>query len=69
MDNNLSYADFAAMTNGNGTNMWNNPFMYLVWMTMFRNGGFGFGGDNCCWIIIVLILLCCCCGGNNGGCC
>lgn len=47
MDNNLSYADFAAMANnGGGNNMWNNPFMYLVWMTMFRNGGFGFGGGN-----------------------
>lgn len=27
MDNNLSYADFAAMSNGNGmNNQWNNPF-------------------------------------------
>lgn len=49
MDNNLSYADFAAMTNGgNGMgNMWNNPFMYLIWLAMFQNGGNGFlGGGN-----------------------
>ena len=48
MENNLSFADFAAMNNSNGGNMWNNPFMYLVWMTMFRNGGIGGGsaGDQ-----------------------
>lgn len=49
MDNNLSYADFAAMANGgNGMgNMWNNPFMYLIWLAMFQNGGNGFfGGGN-----------------------
>lgn len=48
MDNNLSYADFAAMTNGNGANsQWNNPFIYLLWMMFFGgNGGFGFGGGN-----------------------
>ena len=48
MDNNLSYADFAAMTgNGGMGNMWNNPFMYLIWLSMFNNGGGGFfGGGN-----------------------
>ena len=46
MDNNLSYADFAAMTNGNGANsQWNNPFIYLLWM-MFFGGGNGFGWGN-----------------------
>jgi hypothetical protein len=25
--------------------MWNNPFMYLIWLAMFRQGGF-FGNDN-----------------------
>jgi hypothetical protein len=25
--------------------MWNNPFMYLIWLAIFRQGGF-FGGDN-----------------------
>ena len=48
MDNNLSYADFAAMSGNNGMgNMWNNPFMYLIWLAMFNNGGGGFfGGGN-----------------------
>lgn len=46
MDNNLSFADFAAMNGGNGNNMWNNPFMYLIWLAMFQNGGFGFGGGG-----------------------
>ena len=49
MDNNLSYADFAAMTGNSGGmgNMWNNPFMYLIWLAMFNNGGGGFfGGGN-----------------------
>ena len=49
MDNNLSYADFAAMTgNNNGVNnMWNNPFMYLIWLAWFGGGnGFGFGGNR-----------------------
>ena len=49
MDNNLSYADFAAMTgNGGGMNsMWNNPFMYLIWLAWFGGGnGFGFGGNR-----------------------
>ena len=50
MDNNLSYADFAAMSgNNNGVNsMWNNPFMYLIWLAWFGGGnGFGFNrGGN-----------------------
>jgi hypothetical protein len=48
MDNNLSYADFAAMQGGGGANaMWNNPFMYLIWLAWFGGGnGFGFGGNN-----------------------
>lgn len=46
MDNNLSYADFAAMANGNGANsQWNNPFIYLLWM-MFFGGNGGFWGNN-----------------------
>jgi hypothetical protein len=40
MDNNLSYADFAAMTGNSGMgNMWNNPFMYLIWLAMFQDSG------------------------------
>ena len=47
MENNLSYADFAAMTGNNGmSNMWNNPFMYLIWLAMFNNGNGFFGGGN-----------------------
>jgi hypothetical protein len=48
MDNNLSYADFAAMQGNNGMNgMWNNPFMYLIWLAWFNGGnGFGFGGNR-----------------------
>ena len=33
-----------------GNGMWNNPFMYLVWMWMMRwmnNGDWGNNGDNC----------------------
>lgn len=48
MENNLSYADFAAMSGNNGANaMWNNPFMYLIWLAWFGGGnGFGFGGNG-----------------------
>ena len=47
MENNLSYADFAAMQGNNNGNMWNNPFMYLIWLAMFGGGnGFGFGNGN-----------------------
>lgn len=46
MDNNLSYADFAAMQGNNGNSMWNNPFMYLLWLMFFGNNGFGFGGNR-----------------------
>lgn len=46
--NNLSYADFAAMQGNNGMNgMWNNPFMYLIWLAWFGGGnGFGFNRGN-----------------------
>jgi len=31
----------------NGFNgMWNNPFMYLVWLALFRNGSFGNNGEG-----------------------
>lgn len=39
----------AAMMNGgmNGMNGWmNNPFAYLMFLALLRNGGFGFGGDG-----------------------
>ena len=62
MDNNLSYADFAAMNGGTG-NMWNNPFMYLIWLAMFNNGG-GFGNNNWIWVLFMWMIW----GfnGNNG---
>lgn len=50
MTDNLSAADVMAMTKDNdGMNaIWNNPFIYFVWMALF-SGGFGgglFGGNN-----------------------
>lgn len=48
-EGNFSPADLAAMMNGNGCNgnngMWNNPFMYLIWLAIFGNAGFGWGGN------------------------
>jgi hypothetical protein len=35
--------------NGFGNNAWNNPFMYLIWLAIFRQGGFfgnGYGDPN-----------------------
>jgi hypothetical protein len=47
MDNNLSYADFAAMSNNGANGQWNNPFIYLLWMMFFGgNNGFGWGGNG-----------------------
>lgn len=43
-NNGCSAADMMAMMNGN---QWNNsPWMYLVFMWMFGNGGFGGWGNN-----------------------
>ena len=51
MSHELSLADIAAV-NGNGMNseMWNNPFIYLVWLAVLGGGGlfgnrFGAGAD------------------------
>lgn len=47
-DNDSPWA-MAAMMNGgmNGMNGWmNNPFAYLMFLALFRNGGFSFGGDG-----------------------
>lgn len=47
MDNNLSYADVAALQNGDdGMGVWNNPFVYLIWIYAFRMFGGGLFGDN-----------------------
>lgn len=43
----LSAETLALLNNGGMNGMWNNPFMYFVWMSMFNGGGFGgFGGNN-----------------------
>ena len=52
---NNDFATLALLSGGNGgfggNGMWNNPFMYLVWMYMMRwmngNGDWGNGGDGC----------------------
>lgn len=37
----------AAMNGGMGANSWiNNPWIYFVFLAMFGNGGFGFGGNR-----------------------
>lgn len=36
----------AAMMNGGMNNWMNNPFAYMMFMALFRNGGFGWGGGN-----------------------
>ena len=47
MDNNLSYADFAAMSNNGANGQWNNPFIYLLWMMFFGgNSSFGWGNNG-----------------------
>lgn len=35
-----------AMMGGGMSNWMNNPFAYLMFLALFRNGGFGFGGDG-----------------------
>lgn len=46
MSHDLTPADVMAM-NGNENQMWNNPFIYLVWLAVLGNGGlFGNRGAN-----------------------
>jgi hypothetical protein len=46
MSHDLTPADVIAM-NGNENQMWNNPFIYLVWLAVLGNGGlFGNRGAN-----------------------
>lgn len=44
----LSAADVMALTRGDDdrNDMWNNPFVYLVWIWAFSAFGGGFGGNN-----------------------
>ena len=37
------WGPMAAMMNGGMNNWMNNPFAYLIFLALFRNGGFGFG--------------------------
>ena len=39
----MTAAELIALKDNN--EMWNNPFIYLIWMSMFRNGN-GWGGDS-----------------------
>ena len=47
-DNNRrdDWGPMAAMMGGGMNNWMNNPFAYLMFLALFRNGGFGFGGDG-----------------------
>lgn len=40
------WGPMAAMMGGGMNNWMNNPFAYLMFMALLRNGGFGFGGDD-----------------------
>lgn len=48
MADNLSAADVMALSNNEGINgIWNNPFIYFVWMALFSGfGGGGLFGNN-----------------------
>ena len=46
MNEGLSAADIMAMTRDGGNEMWNNPFIYLVWLAVLGGGGLGFGGRD-----------------------
>lgn len=39
-----------AMMNGGMNNWMNNPFAYLMFLSIFRNGGFGWGGEGFGWM-------------------
>lgn len=45
MGDGLSAADIMAMTKDGDNQMWNNPFIYLVWLAVLGRGGL-FGGAN-----------------------
>lgn len=40
------WGPMAAMMNGGMNNWMNNPFAYMMFMALFRNGGFGFDNGN-----------------------
>ena len=43
MNEGLTASDVLALTRDNESDMWNNPFIYLVWLAVLGNGGL-FGG-------------------------
>ena len=45
MSHDLTPADVMAMNGGGAEGMWNNPFIYLVWLAVLGNGGI-FGNRN-----------------------
>ena len=46
MNEGLSAGDILALTKNNEEGMWNNPFIYLVWLAVLGNGGlFGNRGE------------------------
>ena len=46
MNEGLSAGDILALTKDNDNDMWNNPFIYLVWLAILGGGGlFGGRGD------------------------
>lgn len=42
------WGPMAAMMSGGMNNWMNNPFAYIMFLALFRNGGFGFNGDGAC---------------------
>ena len=45
MGHDYSLSDIAAMNGNEGNAMWNNPFIYLVWLAVLGRGGIFGGGD------------------------
>ena len=45
MNEGLSAGDILALTKDNENEMWNNPFIYLVWLALLGGGGL-FGGNR-----------------------
>ena len=45
MNEGLSAGDILALTKDNDNDMWNNPFIYLVWLALLGGGGL-FGGNR-----------------------
>ena len=45
MSHDLTPADVMAMNGNEGNAMWNNPFIYLVWLAVLGRGGI-FGGNG-----------------------